>query len=147
MKTIWVRVIFLAVVLLSPFTFEVRGSKESRKGEQGHLSGLTAKITMRDGTIRIARIQGLGHTASLCSRTLIRGKTDRESAVTAWLDSISAIRETTSTGALFVLHDGSQRRLSFVPNFRILYLDTLLGIGEKLDLSSVQSLEFSPAST
>jgi hypothetical protein len=67
--------------------------------------------------------------------------------VTAWLDSISAIRETTSTGALFVLHDGSRRRLSFVPNFRILYLATLLGIGEQLDLSSVQSLEFSPAST
>jgi len=147
MKTTWVRVIFLAVVLLSPFTFEVRGSKESRKDGQGHLSGLTARITMRDGTIRIARIQGVGCTASICSRTLIKGKTDRERAVTAWLDSISAIRETTSTDALFVLHDGSRQRLSFVPNFRILYLDTLFGIGEKLDLSSVQSLDFSPAST
>jgi hypothetical protein len=146
MKTTWVRVILLAVVLLSPFTFEVRGSKESWKDAQGHLSGLTARITMRDGAIRVAKIQGMGCTASICSRTLIKGKTNRESAVTVWLDSISAVRETTSADALFVLRDGSRRRLSFVPNFRILYLDTLLGIGEKLDLSSVQSLEFSPAS-
>src|SRR6266566_5049437 len=100
MKTTWVRVIFLAVVLLSPFTFAVRGAKESWNDGQGHLSGLTARITMRDGAMRVARIQGVGCSASICSRTLIKGKTDRESVVTTWLDSISAIRETTSTGAL-----------------------------------------------
>jgi hypothetical protein len=147
MKTTWVRVIFLAVVLLAPFTFEVRGSKESWNDGQGHLSGLTARVTMRDGSIRVARIQGVGCTASICSRTRIMGKTDAESAAKIWLDSISAIQETTSIDALFVLNDGSRRRVSFVPNFRILYLDTLLGIGEKLDLARVKSIEFLPAST
>jgi|HubBroStandDraft_4_1064222.scaffolds.fasta_scaffold328419_2 hypothetical protein len=147
MKTTWVRVIFLTAALLSPFTFRVRAARESPDSGQGHLSGMTARITRRDGTIRIARIQGVGCTASICSRTLIKGKADRESAVTAWLDSISAIQEITSTDALFVLKDGNRRRLSFVPNFRILYLDTLLGIGEKLDLALVKSVEFLPAST
>ena len=147
MKTTWVRVVFLAVVLLSPVTLAVRGAKESWNDGQGHLRGLTARITMRDGTIRVAGIQGVGCTASICSRTLIMGKTDAESVVKIWLDSISAIRETTSTGALFVLNDGSRRRFAFVPNFRTMYLDTFGGIGEKLDLALVQSLEFSPAST
>jgi hypothetical protein len=147
MKTTWIRVIFLTAALLSPFTFVVRAARESWDSRQGHLSGLTARITQRDGITRVVRIEGVGCSASICSRTLIKGKTDPESVVKTWLDSISVIQEMTSSDALFVLKDGSRRRLYFVGDFRVLYLETRLGISEKLDFALVKSVEFLPAST
>jgi hypothetical protein len=142
----WLRVIFLVVALLSPFTFEVRGTKEPRGAGQGHLMGLIARVTMRDGASRVVGIEGFGCSASICSRTLIKGKDDTASVVKTWLDTIAAIRETTSNDAVFVLRDGSRRRLSFVTDFRVLYLDTRLGIRKRVDLARVDSVEFLPAS-
>jgi hypothetical protein len=113
---------------------------------QGYLSGLATEVTRRDGTTRVVKIDGVGCSASICSRTLIKGKTDPESVVKTWLDSISAIRETTSTDALFVLKGGSRRRFSFMGDFRVLHLETRLGISERLDLALIKSVEFLPAS-
>ena len=90
----------------------------------------------------MARIDGVGCAASICSRTVIKSKTDREPLVKTWLDSIAAIRDTTASDALFVLKDGTARRLSFVTDFRVLYLANRLGGTEKLDLAKLKSVEF-----
>lgn len=44
--------------------------------------------------------------------------------------------------ALFVLNDGTERRLSLMSDFRVLYLANPLGGREKLDLARVKSVEF-----
>ena len=142
MNATWFRIISLAVALLSPATFGARGAREPSDAGQGHLSGLGARITMADGSGRVARLEGVGCSASICSRTLIKGRTDRETLVKTWLDSIAAIKDTTVDDALFVLKDGTERRLSLVSDFRVLYLANPLGGREKLDLARVKSVEF-----
>jgi hypothetical protein len=87
MKTTWLRGICLTAVLLSPATFFVRGASEPFEDRQGHLSGLTARITMADGTSRIAKLEGMGCSASICSRTAVKSKAESESIVKIWLDS------------------------------------------------------------
>jgi hypothetical protein len=142
MKKTTLRIISLAVALLAPVTFALRGASEPSEDRQGHLSGLTARITMADGTSRMARLEGVGCSASICSRTVIKSKAENDSPVKTWLDSIAAIRDTTATDALFVLKDGTARRLSLVTDFRVLYLANRLGGTEKLDLAKVKSVEF-----
>lgn len=103
-----------------------------------HKSRLTAKITLPDGTIRMAKIEGLGCSASICSRVAIKAKADGDSLATFWLDSIAAIRDTTEKDALLVMKNGTEQRVALVKDFRVLYL----GTPEKLDLGKIRSLEF-----
>jgi len=142
MKTTLFRIICLATALLSPAAFVVRGAREVSDAGQGHLSGLAARITMADGLIRVAKLEGVGCPTGICSRTLMKGRTDHETLVKIWLDSIAAIRDTTLDSSLFVLKDGTQQRLSLVTDFRVLYLANPLGGSEKLDLARVKSVEF-----
>lgn len=106
------------------------------------LWGLTAKITMRDGTTRTATFEGVGCTASICSRVAIKGNKADGTPVTTRLDSIASIRDTTTSGALLVLKDGTTRPLTLLNDFRVVYLDSRSGGAEKLDLSRVRSVEF-----
>src|ERR1017187_3106844 len=93
MNATWLRIISLAIALLSRAAFVVRGgAREPSDARHGHLSGLAARITMADGSGRVARLEGVGCSASICSRTLIKGRTDRETLVKTWLDFIAAIK-------------------------------------------------------
>jgi hypothetical protein len=103
--------------------------------------GLTAKITMADGTVRMAALEGVGCSASICSRVAIKGKAEG-AAVTTPLDSIAAIRDTTANGALIVMKDGTRRRLTLLNDFRVLYLANRSRGARKLDIATVKSVEF-----
>jgi hypothetical protein len=140
-KNTALRIIIVALALLSPTTFVVQGAREPSR-DQGHLPGVAAKITMADGTSRTARLDGVGCSASICSRTFIKGRTGNEPPIEAWLDSIAAIKDTTATEALFVMRDGTERRLTLIKDFRVLYLANRLGGIEKLDLATVRSVDF-----
>jgi hypothetical protein len=108
------------------------------------LWGLTARITMSDGTTRTATFEGVGCSSSICSRVAIKGKTDGK-PVTTRLDSIAAIRDATAESALLVMKDGTTRRLTLVNDFRVIYLDNRSGgekKEEKLDLARTRSVEF-----
>ena len=106
--------------------------------------GLTARITLNDGTIRTATFEGVGCSTSICSRVAIKGKANG-TPVTTRLDSIAAIRDATADSALLVLKDGTTRRLTLVNDFRVIYLDNRSGgekREEKLDLARTMSVEF-----
>jgi hypothetical protein len=137
MKTTLVRVSCIVTLLLIPAAFAMKP-----EGGQGHLSGLTARITLPDGTIRMARVEGLGCSAAICSRVAIKGKTEGDSLVTFWLDSIAAIKDITERDALIVMKNGAGQRVSFVTDFRVLYLGNLFPSPEKVDLGKIKSLEF-----
>ena len=59
-----------------------------------------------------------------------------------WVDSIASIKDATANDALFVMRDGTERRLSLVTDFRVLYISNGIGGSEKLDLAKIRSLEF-----
>lgn len=108
----------------------------------GSGASLEVKISFRDGAIRTARLQGVGCTQSICSRIVIKGEDSSHRLVSSSFDSLASIRAASDGGALFVLNDRTERRLSLVKDFRVLYLETQSGATEKLDLTSVKSVEF-----
>ena len=65
--------------------------------ETHHLSGLTAKITTSDGKSRVVTLDGVGGSASICSRTAIKGNTDGHILARNWLDAIASIKDTTQS--------------------------------------------------
>jgi hypothetical protein len=132
----------MALALLSPAAFTAGGASAPAAVEREHLSGLMARITLPSGAIRTVKIDGLGCTASICSRTTIKGKIEHDSLQSTWLDSIATIKDTKEAGALLVKKDGTQRRISFVTDFRVLYLTNGSGATEKMDLARVKSVEF-----
>jgi hypothetical protein len=136
-----------AVALLSQVAITVSGASGPSKVEQGHLSGLMAKITLPGGATRTVRLEGVGCAASICSRTTIKGRTGHDALQSTWLDSIAAIKGTTEADALLVMKDGTERRLSLVTDFRVLYVRNGSGAAEKLDLAAVKSVEFTSPPT
>jgi hypothetical protein len=148
MKTTALRMCCIAALLLIPGAFAMKeATAPDSQGRQGHLSALTARITLPDGTIRVATIDGLGCTASLCSRVAIKGRTDGGSMVSFWLDSLAVIQDIIEKHALLVMKNGAKQRVSLVTDFRVLYLANRSGNAEKLDLARIKSLEFLPTTT
>ena len=137
MRITTLRISCIAVLLLVPVTFTMKGASGPH-----HLSGLMAKITLPDGASRTIKLEGVGCPVGMCSRVVIKGKAEGDSLVSTWLDTIAAIQDTTEVDALFVLKDGTARRLSLVHDFRVLYIANRSGGTEKLDLANVKSVEF-----
>jgi len=109
---------------------------------EGHRSGMMAKIVSADGTTRTVRLEGWGCTESMCSRVFIRSNSENRAPLRTWFDSIAAIKDATAADALFVMKDGTERRLPFVPEYRVLYVSNRIGLTEKVDLAKIQSIEF-----
>ena len=133
-----------AIAVLLPASHGIRGESAASKSAEGHLSELNIRLTMADGSSRTARIEGVGCSSSICSRTVIKAKRADKTLVNTWLDSIAAIRETTPTDALFVMKDGTAKRLSLISDFRVLYLKGGTRSIEQVDLARVRSVEFAP---
>jgi hypothetical protein len=134
------RVGCVAMVLLIPAFRSGAASLPSQV--EGHRSGLTARVTAADGTSRTIKLEGVGCTESMCSRVFIRSKSASGAPLQTWLDSVASIKDASENDALFVMRDGTERRLSFVPDFRVLYVSNPNGRAEKLDLTKIRSLEF-----
>jgi hypothetical protein len=130
----------IAAALLLP-AFKSGGASLPARVD-GHRSGLTARVVAADGTSRMVRLEGIGCTESMCSRVFIRSKAAGGAPLQTWLDSVASIQDATASDALFVMRDGTERRLAFVPDFRVLYVSNPNGRTEKLDLTTIQSIEF-----
>jgi hypothetical protein len=142
MKLISLKKSYFAALLI-PVAFGMKGADAPDPQVQpAHLSGLTARITLPDGTIRRAKIEGVGCSIAICSRVAIKGKTASDSLDGTWLDAIAAIRQTTENDAVLVLKNGMEKRISLLKDFRVLYIATENSGKEKVDLAKVKSLEF-----
>lgn len=130
----------IAMILLIP-AFRSGGASLPSQAE-GHRSGMMARVVAADGTSRTVRLEGVGCTESICSRVFIRSKGESGATLRTWFDSIVSIKDATANDALFVMRDGSERRLSYVPDFRVLYVSNPNGRAEKFDLAKIRSLEF-----
>jgi hypothetical protein len=106
-----------------------------------HTAGMSLKITTRDGSARIVKLEGVGCTLSICSRTMMKAKAERDALMKLSLDGIAAIRDTADHDALFVMRDGTQKRLTLVKDFRVLYFADS-GHSERLGIENVKSIDF-----
>jgi hypothetical protein len=130
----------LVLGLIAPATFTMRGS--DRPSESRPAAALTAKVTLRDGTARSVKLDGIGCTVSICSRSAIRGQSDRGASIETRFDALASITNTSDKTALLTMKDGSRRRVDLLKDFRVLYLSRPSGVDEKLDLSKIQSIDF-----
>jgi hypothetical protein len=151
MKTQACRVFYFILITVVAFSTAgignpLRADSNPQRLEQGHIPGFVARITMPNGTSRTAEVQGVGCTSAICSRVFISGKEDGPVPVRIWLDGIAAINTIDKNTAQVVMKDGKERRLTLIPDFRVLYISGANGHSERLDLQTVKSLEIlSPA--
>lgn len=137
------RMACIAAVVVLP-TFKSGGASLPAQVD-GHRSGLAARVIRADGTSRTVRLEGVGCTESMCSRVFIKSKVASGPPLQTWLDSVASIQDATASDALFVMRDGTEQRLAFVPDFRVLYVSNPNGGTEKLDLATIRSLELRDA--
>lgn len=137
------RIIFLTTALVGSAFYNASRATDLDQGiAMGHLSGLTASLTRRDGTVQTVKVEGVGCPQAICSRTAIHAKAGTEREIRTWLDSLAAIRDITARDALFVMKDGTSRRMSLLYDFRVLYLASRLEGADKVDLGKLESVEF-----
>jgi len=78
----------------------------------------------------------------MCSRVVIKGKDTRGKIVGTPLDSIASITVATKDTAVLVMKDGTERNVTLVPDFRVLYVTDRSGVNERIDLAKIRSVEF-----
>ena len=131
------KLMLLAIGALSLAAFHPSSAPHKPTG----VAAMTARLTAFNGTSRTIVLDGVGCSESMCSRVFIRGKSRDGSQEQILLNTISSIQD----GNVFKLRNGVERRLSPVPDFRVLYVTNQHGRTEKIDLASVKSIEFLPA--
>jgi hypothetical protein len=104
---------------------------------------LVARMTLANGSSRTVSLEGVGCSEAMCSRVAVRSTADVDSRVTkTWLDTIAAIQDITPKDALFVMKNGTARRLAVVHDNRFLYFADQRGVEGKIDLAGIKSVEF-----
>jgi hypothetical protein len=148
MKILKLRTVVVSLGLILSLSFAMdaisntlKHSQPQPQSAERHASGLMARVTLPDGTYRTVTLDGFGCSAAICSRVFVEGRIDDGSDEKIWIDSLAAIRDITANSALFVMKDGTQRRLSLITDFRVLYLQEGSAKPQKLDLSKVRSLQ------
>jgi hypothetical protein len=142
MQSATFRVVCLASALASSAAFAIPGASSPAEAAPQSSARFTARITMADGRSRVGTLEGIGCSASICSRTGLKGRDRKNSLVNTRFYAIRAITDTTATDALLVLKDGTQTRLSLVNDFRVLYIANRFGTPDRIDLANVRSVEF-----
>jgi hypothetical protein len=108
---------------------------------ESHSSSLRARLTMADGSVRPVTLEGVGCPRGMCSRVKAR-----EFDKVIWLDGLSSIKNISHTaGAVavtLVYKDGTERHAAVVVSNRVLYLRRSLGQVERLDMGSVDQIDF-----
>ena len=116
----------------------------SAESNEGHRSSLKAVLTMADGSTRPVTLEGVGCTASMCSRVRAR----ENSSANIWLDQLASATEIqdadSGVQAVFQYKDGSTRAATIENGNRVLYIANGHGKQEKLDLARVSRIEFQP---
>lgn len=148
MKILKLRRVVVSVGLMLCLTFAMdeigdtlkHGAPKPQSAER-HASGLTARVTLPDGTNRTVTLDGFGCSAAICSRVFVEARSNEGAVEKIWIDGLSAIQDITVNNAVFVMKDGTQQRLELITDFRVLYSQERNATPQKLDLSKIRSLQ------
>lgn len=66
----------------------------------------------------------------MCSRVAIKGTADNGTVDRTWLDEIASV-QIPPDHALLGLKNGTQKRIGFIKDFRVLYLVNSVGASDK----------------
>jgi hypothetical protein len=114
----------------------------SVEANAGHKTSLPAVITMADGTTKAITLEGVGCTASMCSR--VRARENNSDSI--WLDGLTSMRHIRDANgavqATFTFNNGIEREGSIAQDNRVLYISRWLGNPEKLDLARIHRIDF-----
>ena len=146
MKTNHLRRSCLCIALLIAMSWEIEGVSADQPRAAAHSTALTARVAFPDGTTQVLTVDGFGCSVALCSKVFIRAKGSNGATENMWIDTIAEIKDIADDGALFVMKDGTARRLSFVSDFRVLYFRERNNSAKKLDLAKIRSLQMVAAS-
>jgi hypothetical protein len=103
----------------------------------------TVRLVLRDGTSRLVRFEGVGCSQSICSRVTVRSRPVAEGVVGRTpFDTLASVRDISQDETLFVLKNGSTKRVSIPWDNRVLYVVNADGLQEKIELGQVKSLDF-----
>ena len=114
-------------------------SSEAKSGT----ASLVARMTFANGSARTVVLEGVGCSETLCSRVAVRARTEADSRITnTRLDTIATIKDIAADAALFVLKDGTARRLSVVHDNQFLYVEGQNGKVVTINLAGVTRIDF-----
>jgi hypothetical protein len=101
------------------------------------------QLWFRDGSGQTVQLNGVGCDESICSRTIVNTRAVGRAAVDhTRLDEIALVRDINDGDAVVVLKDGSTRRVSVVPDNRVLYVIGADGRRQKIRLGQLTSIQF-----
>ncbi len=129
-----VHLVLLGTGMLGPVTIATNAANRT--------SGFSARLTLPNGDTQLVKLEGVGCTVSICSRTHVKGHARSASLGAFAFDAIRKIESAPQNRVSLLMKDGSRQAMSLVPDFRVLYFWTESGEPEKLDLSVVKSLDF-----
>ena len=96
------------------------------------------RVIWPNGESRTLSFKGVGCAMNMCSRVRIQSKIKDSLGVSdTWLDSVASIRDITNQDALFILKDGTSRRLPVISGNRFLYF-----ANGKSEMGKFKSVEF-----
>ena len=101
------------------------------------------RLELRDGSSKLVQLDGVGCNESICSRVAVTSRTVGNVMVNRTLFAdISAVRDITGGSAVFVFKNGTTRRVSIIPDNRVLYVIDA-GHSQKIGLDDIRAVDFS----
>lgn len=130
--------VVFTLVLVAPLP-TVRAAPKVGPGASMHR---LIRLTLRDGSSQLARLDGVGCNESLCSRVAVNTRTLGTAVVSHTpLEDVATIRDIEGGAAVFVFKDGSTRHVSIVPDNRVLYLIGADGRTQKIGFDRLTSID------
>jgi hypothetical protein len=140
-RLIAISVVSAAVLFIVPLHV-VSGAPSKESAAQGTR---LVRLGLQDGSSNVVRLDGVGCDESICSRVAVNSRSVGNAIVNRTrFDTIAAIREIADDSAVFVLKDGTARRVSVIPDNRVLYVIAADGHTQKIGLRQVKSIQFDP---
>ena len=138
MRTFLTSAILATILTVMPMYAE-------RGAPSGHVehAGQLIRLNVRDGSSQIVTLDGVGCDETICSRVAVNARSlGNVIANRTRFADIAAIRDISEATATFVLKDGTTRRLSVVPDNRVLYVFDANHRAQKISLQRLTSVDF-----
>lgn len=140
-RLIAISVVSTAALLIVPLHV-VSGAPGKESTAQGTC---LVRLGLHDGSSKVVRLDGVGCDEWIYYRVAVNSRAVGNVIINRTrFDTIAAIREIADDSAVFVLKDGTTRRVSVIPDNRVLYVSAADGRTQKIGMRQVQSIDFNP---
>ena len=137
------RTFMTSAVLATILTAMPMYAEREVSSEHPEHAGQLIRLNVRDGSSQIVTLDGVGCNETICSRVAVNARSlGNVIANRTRFADIAAIRDISEDAATFLLRDGTKRRLTVVPDNRVLYVFDANHRPQKISLHRLTSVEF-----